>query len=45
MYHMILGESLIDIAARVCARVVCVCVYVWEGEVFHITHCLVCELE
>ena len=23
----------------------CACVHVWEGEVFHITHCLVCEVE
>ena len=40
MYHMILGESLIDIAARVCARVVCVCVCVGGGGLPH--HSLPC---
>ena len=29
MYHMFLGKSLINIAARVCT---CVCVHVWEGK-------------
>ena len=38
MYHMILGESLINIGA--CVRV-CVCMCVWE-RVFHITPFLVC---
>ena len=42
---MILGKSLIDIAAcvRVCTCM-CVCAFV-GGEGLHITHCLVCELE
>ena len=49
MCHM-LGRSLINIAAHVCVCVcvrrvyvhvcACVCEHVWEGEGFHITHCM-----
>ena len=46
MYHDLRKKSLINIGARVCAYVhVCVCGRGGKGEVFHITHCLVCELE
>ena len=51
MYHDLRKKSLINIGALcMCVHVcvcacVCACVCVWEGEVFHITPCLVCELE
>ena len=51
VYHMILGKSLIDIAAhlrvcvRTCACVVCVCMCVRGRSSTSLIQCLVCELE